>query len=110
MHVYWLAYKLIRCAPRHVRADVKSTGTAIDDVHNALTTVRQLSEVESDEHQDQPDGDLLEESDQNATSTTTETSSTRVRHGDATSANGAKGVAGSSAAVDIGSDGKCWSP
>ena len=42
--VYWLAFKsqLIRCAPHHVRADVKSFNHAIDDTQLALNTVRQL--------------------------------------------------------------------
>ena len=42
--VYWLAFKsqLIRCAPHHVRADVKSFDHAIDDTQKALNTVRQL--------------------------------------------------------------------
>ena len=42
--VYWLAFKsqLIRCAPHHVRADVKSFNHAIDDTQKALNTVRQL--------------------------------------------------------------------
>ena len=103
--MYWLAYKtqLIRCAPHHVRADVKSTGTAVDDVHKALTTVRQLksrgvaryydlhqlneqdiSEVEPDEHHDQPDGDLLEESDHQEAPPRPSSNTTRGRHGDAT--------------------------
>ena len=36
--VYWLAFKsqLIRCAPHHVRADVKSFNHAIDDTQLAL--------------------------------------------------------------------------
>ena len=44
VHVYWLAYKtqLIRCAPHHVRADIKGSQHALDDVQSALTTVRQL--------------------------------------------------------------------
>ena len=42
--VYWLAFKtqLIRCAPHHVRADVKSLDHALDDTPGALNTVRQL--------------------------------------------------------------------
>ena len=42
--VYWLAFKtqLIRCAPHHVRADVKSFNHAIEDTQTALNTVRQL--------------------------------------------------------------------
>ena len=44
MSVYWLAFKsqLIRCAPHHVRADVKSFDHAIDGTQKALNTVRQL--------------------------------------------------------------------
>ena len=44
LSVYWLAFKsqLIRCAPHHVRADVKSLNHAIDDTQLALNTVRQL--------------------------------------------------------------------
>ena len=44
VHVYWLAYKtqLIKCAPHHVRADIKGSQHALDDVQSALTTVRQL--------------------------------------------------------------------
>ena len=40
VHVYWLAYKtqLVRCAPHHVRADIKGSQHALA----ALTTVRQL--------------------------------------------------------------------
>ena len=34
--------QLIRCAPRHVRADVKSLGHALDDTQSALNTVRKL--------------------------------------------------------------------
>ena len=42
--VYWLAFKsqLVRCAPHHVRADVKSFNHAIDDTQTALNTVGQL--------------------------------------------------------------------
>ena len=42
--VYWLAFKtqLIRCAPHHIRADVKGMEHAIDDAQLALNTVRQL--------------------------------------------------------------------
>ena len=82
VNVYWLAYKtqLIRCAPHHVRADVKSSGHALDDVQKALTSVRQLksrgvtryydlhhlnkrnlAEVETDEHAEELHGDVMEE-------------------------------------------------
>ena len=82
-HVYWLAYKtqLIRCAPHHVRADVKSVGHVLDDVQKALNSVRQLRsrgvtrcydlhklnkhdivDAEEDEHRDDPNGELEEES------------------------------------------------
>ena len=42
--VYWLAFKtqLIRCAPHHIRADVKGMDHALDDTQLALNTVRQL--------------------------------------------------------------------
>ena len=82
VHVYWLAYKtqLIRCAPHHVRADIKGSQHALDDVQSALTTVRQLKsrgvtryydlhqlnksnlvDVDSDAHMDDPAGDLIED-------------------------------------------------
>ena len=82
VHVYWLAYKtqLIRCAPHHVRADIKGSQHALDNVQAALTTVRQLKsrgvtryydlhqlnknnlvDVDSDAHMDDPAGDLIEE-------------------------------------------------
>ena len=84
VHVYWLAYKtqLIRCAPHHVRADIKSIGHALDDAQQALSTVQQLrsrgvtryydlhhlnkrtlAEIESDDQHDDPDGDVMEDSD-----------------------------------------------
>ena len=42
--VYWLAYKtqLIRCAPHHVRADVRNLNHSIEDTRDALNLVRQL--------------------------------------------------------------------
>ena len=84
VHVYWLAYKtqLIRCAPHHVRADIKSNGHALDDAQQALSAVQQLrspgvtryydlhrlnkrtlAEIESDDQHDDPDGDVMEDSD-----------------------------------------------
>ena len=83
-HVYWLAYKtqLIRCAPHHVRADVKSVGHVLDDVQKAINSGRQLRSrgvtrcydlhklnkhdlvgAEEDEQRDDPNGELEEESD-----------------------------------------------
>ena len=42
--VYWLAFKsqLIRCAPHHIRPDIKAVAHSLDDTQEALNKVRQL--------------------------------------------------------------------
>ena len=77
-----LQSQLIRCAPHHVRADVKNTGHILDDVQKALNTVRslksrgvtrfydlhrlnrqELMDAEVDEHTQSTDGELMDDSD-----------------------------------------------
>ena len=81
--VYWLSFKtqLIRCAPHHVRGDVKGTQPLVEDLRTSLNEVRQLKsrgvtryydlnvvnkrrldDVEDDEEVEDPNGNL-EESD-----------------------------------------------